>query len=146
MNTTTYHKVRDAAYAWADRQTAKGKHNAHFNLKKEVQRLEQSRSLTSSSSAAPEKAKKKRRPCYKPPYPGVFRPFGPSTRAFVRPRDTGVLDNVYDKDIVQSDSVPSFIPTGGHPLQGGSPAVLQSSALSSLRPGPHHWLFKIRGQ
>lgn len=142
MNTTTYHKVRDAAYAWSDRQTAKGKYNARFNLKKELERA--------AATAPPEKAKKekekKRRPCYKPPYPAMFRPFGPSTRAFVRPRDTGVLDNVYDKDIVQSDSVPSFIPTGGHPLQGGSPAVLQSSALSSLHPGPHHWLFKIRGQ
>lgn len=90
--------------------------------------------------------KAKKQVVYKPPYPPFFRPHGKNTRLIFPPRNTGVLDNVYDKDIVQSHPVPSFVPTDGHPLQGGAPSILQNPGLSALRPGSHHWLFKIRGQ
>lgn len=78
--------------------------------------------------------------CSRPPYPQVNRRFGNNTRATVIGlRDTGILDNKYDKDIVQSHTVPPVIPASAVLGQDAAPSVL--AGIRAFESGSHHWLF-----
>lgn len=76
----------------------------------------------------------------RPPYPPVFRKFGKNTRATVYPLpNRGILDNTYDQKIVQSHSVPAFLP--GQAVDGPSCCPILTKAIPNLRPGSNHYLF-----
>jgi hypothetical protein len=77
----------------------------------------------------------------RPSYPKMFRPYGTNTRETVaKLKNTGILDNKYDKDIVSKGACASgFLGPHATLAQSGSPAVL--AGIPSLKPGPHHWLF-----
>ena len=78
--------------------------------------------------------------CARPPYPQVHRRFGRNTRAtVVGLRDTGVLDNRYDKNLVQSHPVPPVIPASAVLGQNAAPSLL--AGIRAFEPGAHHWLF-----
>lgn len=75
----------------------------------------------------------------KPNHPKVFRKFSNNTRQLVGYKHTGVWDNQYEAEIVQSRSVPAFIPAGAVLAQSGAPSILHG--ISALKAGPNHWLF-----
>lgn len=76
----------------------------------------------------------------RPSYPKVHRRFGHNTReTVIGLRDTGVLDNRYDKNLVQSHPVPSIIPSSAVLGQDAAPSLL--AGIRALEPGAHHWLF-----
>lgn len=78
--------------------------------------------------------------CTRPPYPQVNRRFGRNTReTVIGLRDTGVLDNKYDKTLVESRAVPQILPSHSVLGQDAAPALL--AGIRAFEPGPHHWLF-----
>lgn len=78
----------------------------------------------------------------RPTYPQFFRKYGRNTRDTVGYRDTGVWDNRYDADIVQSRPSPALVPTSAVSAFRGSAPVLQG--VTALEPGSDHWLFATR--
>lgn len=79
----------------------------------------------------------------RPSYPKMFRPYGTNTRETVaKLKNTGILDNTYDKDIVsQGARASSFVDSRAVLAQSGAPSIV--GGIRSLQPGSNHWLFDV---
>jgi len=75
----------------------------------------------------------------KPRPPRVFRKFGNNTRQLVGYKHTGLWDNQYEAEIVQSRPSPALVPAGAVLAQSGAPSLLRG--IPALKAGPNHWLF-----
>lgn len=79
----------------------------------------------------------------RPAYPKMFRPYGTNTRETVaKLKNTGILDNTYDKDIVSPGArASSFVDSRAVLAQSGAPSIV--GGIRSLQPGSNHWLFDV---